>query len=104
MIYLFFDETYRNAPDNKRFVIGCVGAFRENWFQFKPKIALLGQLRQKWVKEHLLNLMNEMDAFACLGYANVPLKLIPKGAIHSVVDVPGLSKTDSIWSRCLTMA
>jgi hypothetical protein len=104
MTYLFVDEKIEELSNHRRFIVCCAAFYQSRWGSAWAEIRKIGQLRKKRRLEKIIRLLEETAGLALLGYADIPLSMIPSGEIDGTDDVPQMTRSDNIWSQCVLFA
>jgi hypothetical protein len=97
MHYLFFDESYPSGDGQKRIVMA---AWVVEQACLNRCVDRLPDLFKPPVLERIESMLKLLDGWAVVASATIEPELFRTGEIDSTGDIPGMARTDNIWSQC----
>jgi hypothetical protein len=111
--YLFVDERYESCDSDKtakRWIMGCVIVGKQRWEKFYNGRSAVGHGQKRTLRipgkkqrlNWLVHLLADLQAFAFLTYADLPIALVEPGKTCCTDDIPEMAFTDLTWSLEMT--
>lgn len=101
---MFVDERVERGDALHRFIVSCVVCSRRSWAAAHNEAARIGALRPARRLKEIAELLDRLQGFALLAYADLPAALLPTGEVDGVDDIPRMTRADNIWSQTVLAA
>src|SRR5215813_8746813 len=97
MHYLFLDESY-SRPKGRKTII--VAAWLVDQATYNRFFSTSPELRRTPVLDGINSMLEFLDTWAVVGWAELDESLFRSGEIDGTDDIPSMARTDNVWSQC----
>src|SRR3990172_10611832 len=98
---MFLDELIERRGERVRYTVGLVIVTRRTWRERHSHVTHSLAVRFKRRLELIAALLEQVEGFALITYADVPVALVPAGETDGTDDIPAMARADNLWSQAV---
>lgn len=103
-VWVFVDERFERGVASDRFIVGCIVCSKERWMALHDEAVRIGSLGQARRLDGIRQLLDKLQGFALLAYADLSIAQVRPGEIDGTDDIPEMKRHDNVWSQSLLAA
>ena len=103
-MWVFLDERVEHGAASCRFIVGCIVCAKERWMALHGEVVRIGSLRQSRRLDGIRQLLDQLQGFALLAYADLSIPQVRPGEIDGTDDIPEMKRQDNVWSQSVLAA
>ncbi len=101
---MFVDERVERGVASHRFIVGCIVCSKERWMALHGEVLRIGSLGQARRLDGIRQLLDKLQGFALLAYADLSIAQVRPGEIDGTDDIPRMKRHDNVWSQTVLAA